>query len=137
MARVGVLDFQLAQLGQPGYDLVSLCQDARRDVSPDIETAMIRRFVVEKGLEDSGFAASYAVLGTQRALRILGVFARLCLVMGKPGYTALIPRVWAQLQQNLAHPALADLSLLCADLLPHPSESRLERIRSQCAKPAP
>jgi aminoglycoside/choline kinase family phosphotransferase len=137
VARVGVLDFQLAQLGQPGYDLVSLCQDARRDVSPDMETAMIRRFVVEKGLEDSGFAASYAVLGAQRALRILGVFARLCLVMGKPGYTALIPRVWAQLQQNLAHPALADLSLLCADLLPDPSENRLERIRSQCAKPAP
>jgi aminoglycoside/choline kinase family phosphotransferase len=57
--------------------------------------------------------------------------------MGKPGYTALIPRVWAQLQQNLAHPALADLSLLCADLLPDPSKNRLERIRSQCAKPAP
>ena len=73
----------------------------------------------------------------QRALRILGVFARLCLVAGKPGYVALIPRVWAQLQQNLSHPALADLSLLCADLLPEPTESRLERIRSQCAKPAP
>ena len=98
---------------------------------------MIRRFVVEKGLEDSGFTASYAALGAQRALRILGVFARLCLVMGKPGYIALIPRVWAQLQQNLAHPALADLSLLCADLLPDPTARRLERIRSQCARTAP
>jgi aminoglycoside/choline kinase family phosphotransferase len=137
VARVGVLDFQLAQLGQPGYDLVSLCQDARRDVSPRVEAAMIRRFVDAKGLEDPGFAASYAALGAQRALRILGVFARLCLVAGKPGYVALIPRVWAQLQQNLSHPALADLSLLCADLLPEPTESRLERIRSQCARPAP
>jgi len=137
VARVGLLDFQLAQLGQPGYDLVSLCQDARRDVSSDVQAAMIRRFVAAKGLEEAGFAASYATLGAQRALRILGVFARLCLGMGKPGYVALIPRVWAQLQQNLLHPALADLSLLCADLLPDPTASRLERIRSQCAKAAP
>ena len=42
IARVGVLDFQLAQMGQPGYDLVSLLQDARRDVSPETEAAMIR-----------------------------------------------------------------------------------------------
>jgi len=137
VARVGVLDFQLAQLGQPGYDLVSLCQDARRDVSPTVEAAMIRRFVDAKGREDSGFAASYAALGAQRALRILGVFARLCLLSGKPGYVALIPRVWAQLQQNLSHPVLADLSLLCADLLPEPTASRLERIRSQCARHLP
>ena len=137
VARVGLLDFQLAQLGQPGYDLVSLCQDARRDVSSDVQAAMIRRFVAAKGLEEAGFAASYATLGAQRALRILGMFARLCLGMGKPGYVALIPRVWAQLQQNLLHPALADLSLLCADLLPDPTASRLERIRSQCAKAAP
>jgi aminoglycoside/choline kinase family phosphotransferase len=137
VARVGVLDFQLAQLGQPGYDLVSLCQDARRDVSSDVQAAMIRRFVDVKGLEESGFAATYAALGAQRALRILGVFARLCLVIGKPGYVALIPRVWAQLQQNLSHPVLADLSLLCEDLLPEPTASRLERIRSQCARPAP
>ncbi|MCA3442579.1 MAG: phosphotransferase [Rhodobacter sp.] len=137
VARVGLLDFQLAQLGQPGYDLVSLCQDARRDVSSSVQAAMIRRFVAAKGLEEAGFAASYATLGAQRALRILGMFARLCLGMGKPGYVALIPRVWAQLQQNLLHPALADLSLLCADLLPDPTASRLERIRSQCAKAAP
>lgn len=137
VARVGLLDFQLAQLGQPGYDLVSLCQDARRDVRPDVQAAMIRRFADAKGLEEAGFAAAYAALGAQRALRILGVFARLCLDMGKPGYVALIPRVWAQLQQNLSHPALADLSLLCADLLPDPTASRLERIRNQCARPAP
>jgi aminoglycoside/choline kinase family phosphotransferase len=98
---------------------------------------MIRRFVEARGLDPSRFAAGYAALGAQRALRILGVFTRLCLVAGKPGYVALIPRVWAQLQQNLSHPALADLSLLCADLLPDPTARRLERIRSQCAKAAP
>lgn len=131
--RVGILDFQLAQMGQAGYDLVSLCQDARRDVGATVEAGMIRRFLEGTGAEAQTFVPAYAVLGAQRALRILGVFARLCLAMGKPGYVPLVPRVWSQLQQNLAHPALAGLAALCADLLPEPTSANLGRIRSQCA----
>lgn len=129
VARVGLLDFQLGQLGQPGYDLVSLLQDARRDVSPETETAMVQRFVAATGAKD--FDVAYAVLGAQRALRILGVFARLCLKSGKAGYVSLIPRVWGQLQRNLAHPALADLADQCR-ALPEPTAETLERIRAQC-----
>lgn len=132
LARVGLLDFQLAQMGQPGYDLVSLLQDARRDVPPAVEAAMIRRFAAANGLSDS-FSAAYAVLGAQRALRILGIFARLCLVAAKPQYVALIPRVWGQLQRNLAHPALAPLAAICERLLPAPTPALLERIVAQCA----
>jgi len=131
VARVGVLDFQLAQLGQPGYDLVSLLQDARRDVSPEIEATMIRHFMDNTGT-DSNFHAAYAVLGAQRALRIIGIFARLCLVSGKPGYLQLIPRVWGQLQANLAHPANARLAALCQENLPPPSPENLARIGAQC-----
>jgi N-acetylmuramate 1-kinase len=134
VARVGLLDFQLAQMGQPGYDLVSLLQDARRDVSAETEAAMVARFLEATGAGAQAFAPAYAVLGAQRALRILGVFARLSLVAGKPGYVALIPRVWGQLQRNLAHPALADLRALCAELLPEPTPEGLERIRAQCAR---
>lgn len=129
VARVGLLDFQLGQLGQPGYDLVSLLQDARRDVSATTEAAMVARFQQATGAQ--GFDVAYAVLGAQRALRILGVFARLCLRGGKAGYVDLIPRVWGQLQRNLAHPALADLARACADL-PEPTDGNLERIRAQC-----
>lgn len=132
LARVGLLDFQLAQMGQPGYDLVSLLQDARRDVSPALEAAMVARFA--DSTSQAGFAESYAVLGAQRALRILGIFARLCLVAGKAQYVALIPRVWGQLQRNLAHPALAPLAAVCAPLLPEPTPDVLERIRLQCGK---
>jgi aminoglycoside/choline kinase family phosphotransferase len=128
MARVGLLDFQLGQMGQPGYDLVSLLQDARRDVSPKTEAAMIARFA--QG--DGGFDAHYATLGAQRALRILGIFARLALVAGKPAYLPLIPRVWGQLQRNLSHPALADLRAVCDRLLPAPTDAVLARIKSQC-----
>jgi aminoglycoside/choline kinase family phosphotransferase len=133
LARVGILDFQLGQLGQPGYDLVSLLQDARRDVAVATEAAMIARFVAATGVEAEAFAAQYAVLGAQRALRILGIFARLCLVAGKPGYLPLIPRVWDQLQRNLAHPALADLGAICQDVLPDPTPETLSRIASQCS----
>jgi aminoglycoside/choline kinase family phosphotransferase len=130
LARVGLLDFQLGQMGQPGYDLVSLLQDARRDVALGTETAMIARFVQATGA--NGFAAHYATLGAQRALRILGIFARLALVAGKPAYLPLVPRVWGQLQRNLAHPALADLRAVCDRLLPAPTPAILARMTSQC-----
>jgi len=136
LARVGVLDFQLAQMGQPAYDLVSLLQDARRDVPPQIEAAMIARFATARGFDLVAFQASYAALGALRALRILGIFARLCLAEGKPKYLDLIPRVWAQLQANLSHPALSDLRTVCTRFLPAPDPSSLQKMRAQC-KPSP
>ncbi|RYI02952.1 MAG: aminoglycoside phosphotransferase, partial [Acetobacteraceae bacterium] len=132
LARVGLLDFQLGQSGQPGYDLVSLLQDARRDVAPQTETTMVARFATAKGADLTVFQAHYATLGAQRALRILGVFARLCLVAGKPTYLRLIPRVWGQLQRNLGHPALADLREICDRTLPAPTLDILTRIERQC-----
>ena len=135
LARVGLLDFQLAQAGQPEYDLVSLLQDARRDVRPEVEAETCATFRLVSGKSETAFAAAYATLGTQRALRILGIFARLCLHGGKPGYLHLIPRVWLQLQQNLSHPALARLAPLCNELLPAPSPERLARIADQCPTP--
>lgn len=132
LARVGILDFQLGQLGQPGYDLVSLLQDARRDVAPDTEAAMVARFAGATGADAATFAAHYATLGAQRALRILGIFARLCLVAGKPHYLRLVPRVWDQLQRNLSHPALAELRAICDSLLPAPTPETLQKIEQQC-----
>lgn len=134
VARVGLLDFQLAQMGQPGYDLVSLLQDARREVSTATEAEMIARFAAARGLAAQDFAAAYAVLGAQRALRILGIFARLCLVAGKARYVAMIPRVWGHLRRNLDHPALAGLARVCKDILPEPTPEILERIVAQCAQ---
>ena len=64
LARVGLLDFQLAQMGQPGYDLVSLLQDARRDVAAGVEAAMIRAVRGrDRGRRGRRSAPAYAVLG--------------------------------------------------------------------------
>jgi N-acetylmuramate 1-kinase len=132
IARVGLLDFQMAMLSSPAVDLVSLLQDARRDVPPAVEEAMIRRFVALTGRDEAAFRMAYAVVGAQRHLRILGIFARLSLHFGKPGYVDLIPRVWRDLQRDLAHPALASLARAVETQLPMPTAETLQRIRDQC-----
>ncbi|MCU9848059.1 phosphotransferase [Defluviimonas sp. WL0024] len=131
-ARLGLLDFQDAVAAHPAYDLVSLLQDARRDVSPETETAMLTRYTSATGRDADQFAAVYALLGAQRALRIVGVFARLTLHFGKPHYLGYLPRVWGYLQRNLAHPALADLARTVAEALPEPTPERVQRIKDQC-----
>jgi len=132
-ARVGLLDFQDAMAGPPGYDLVSLLQDARRDVSPATEQAMLARYIAVTGRDDAAFRAAYHLLGAQRNLRILGVFARLCLRDGKPHYIDLIPRVWALLQRDLDHPRLAPLRAPLARALPQPTSENLTRLKEKCA----
>ena len=106
--RLGLLDFQDALAGHPAYDLVSLLQDARRDVAPALEEAMIARYVEAANVADAAlFRAHYEILGAQRNTKILGIFTRLWRRDGKPHYLPLQPRVWAYLERNLAHPALA------------------------------
>ena len=132
VARVGLLDFQDAMLGHPAYDLVSLLQDARRDVPPGIESAMIDRYIAATQAPPHPFRAAYAVLGAQRNLRILGVFTRLCVRDGKAHYVDLIPRVWALLQRDLTHPALADVAAILSTALPQPTPAILRKVKDQC-----
>jgi aminoglycoside/choline kinase family phosphotransferase len=131
-ARVGLLDFQDAMTGHPAYDLVSLLQDARRDVPPAIEAAMITRYLEHSSKDRDSFTTAYAVLGVQRNLRILGVFARLCLRDGKPHYVDLIPRVWDLLQRDLDHPALIPIAAILRKALPAPSATFLRELKSRC-----
>ena len=103
---LGLLDFQDALAGHPAYDLVSLLQDARRDVEPEIEQAMLAHYRAATRA-DPAFDAAYHILGAQRNAKIIGIFTRLWQRDGKPRYPALCPRVWRYLEQDLAHPALA------------------------------
>lgn len=131
-ARVGLLDFQDAMLGHPAYDLVSLLQDARRDVSTEIENRMIRHYCASRDIERQAFEAAYALLGAQRNLRILGVFGRLSLHSGKPHYIDFIPRVWRYLERDLAHPALSGVRSRLLTDLPEPSPDHLNKLKDAC-----
>ena len=132
VARLGVLDFQDAVVAHPAYDLVSALQDARRDVSLDVERNERRRYALAAGFDLEAFEAIYALLGAQRSIRILGIFTRLCLAAGKASYVALIPRTWAYIERNLAHPALAELSDHFFAHVPAPNDALLQRMIDQC-----
>ncbi len=113
-ARVGLVDFQDTVMGHPAYDVASLLQDARVTVPDALELKLLgaytqMRRAADPGFDSAAFVRAYAILGVQRATKILGIFARLDKRDGKPQYLAHLPRVEAYLAKGLAHPALAEL----------------------------
>jgi aminoglycoside/choline kinase family phosphotransferase len=114
VARVGLIDFQDAVAGSMAYDLISLTEDARRDVSPAIaEAATVHYLAAMRAqgtpVDEAAFRREMAVMAAQRNAKIVGIFARLYQRDGKARYLDLLPRVWGYLERDLAHPALADL----------------------------
>ena len=106
----GLLDFQDAALGHPAYDLVSLLEDARRDVPDAVVAAMrLRHAAALPRLAGPAFDAAYAMLGAARHARVVGLWVRLHRRDGKPGYRRHLPRTWRLLERALGHPALAEL----------------------------
>ncbi len=108
--RLGLIDFQDAVIGPAAYDVASLAMDARVDVSPELERAVIDAYCTARsGFDREAFEAAYAVMAAQRNSKILGIFVRLKERDGKPGYMAHLPRIRDYLSRALAHPALAGL----------------------------
>jgi hypothetical protein len=106
VGHFGLLDFQDAVAGHPAYDLASVLEDARRDVPPEIERAMIDRYVTATG-HGEALERAYWALAAQRNTRILGVFTRLWKRDNKPHYRQFQPRMWGLLERDLAKPHLA------------------------------
>jgi N-acetylmuramate 1-kinase len=108
LAACGLLDFQDAVLGPVAYDLVSLLEDSRREIAPDLVAAMYARYCAAfPTLDRAVLDASFVVLGAQRHCKVIGIFTRLCRRDGKPRYLAHIPRLWRLLDGNFRHPVLA------------------------------
>ncbi len=108
--QVGLLDFQDAVMGSPAYDLVSLLEDARRDVTEEmVQRALNRYLTALPTINRQDLMLSYAILGMQRNLRIIGVFSRLHLYYKRPKYLQYLPRIWGYVRKGLDNPALADI----------------------------
>lgn len=119
LAACGLLDFQDALLGARAYDLVSLLEDARRDVAPELAARMLERYLAAlPDLDRAAFLTDYALLGAQRSAKIVGIFTRLDRRDGKPRYLGHIPRLWRILDGDLRHPALAPVAAWFAEHLP-------------------
>ncbi len=111
--RVGLLDFQDALLGHLAYDVVSLLQDARLDVSSPLASSLLEAYCRARSgtpnFDEADFRFAFAALGAQRNTKILGIFARLAKRDGKRQYLAHVPRIWRYVDECLAHPGLAPL----------------------------
>jgi aminoglycoside/choline kinase family phosphotransferase len=123
-ARTGLIDFQDAVAGSRAYDLVSLLEDARRDVDPAVATMATAHYLdamAAQGmpLDRQAFAAEMAAMAAQRNAKIVGIFARLFRRDGKPRYLALLPRVWGHLTRDLSHPSMASLRAWYDRAIPH------------------
>lgn len=131
--RVGLLDFQDAFLCHPAYDLASLLRDARRDPKPALIQPLTDRYIRSSRAHPEDLNRAVAVYGAQRNLRILGVFARLCQLQGKPHYVGMMPRVWRHLSTDLSHPDLTTLRNIVLAALPEPTEDFRTRMKARCA----
>ncbi len=111
VARCGLLDFQDAVRGAGAYDLMSLLEDARRDIGGGLREAMLERYRdAFPDLDGAEFKSVYAILAAQRHAKVIGIFTRLCRRDGKPAYLEHIPRVWRLLEAALGHQALAPVA---------------------------
>jgi N-acetylmuramate 1-kinase len=109
--RIGIIDFQLAQIGSPAYDLASLLQDARRDIPLAIQERGVARYLAQRPeLDPDGFRAAYAICAAQRHLRVACQWVRLARRDGRPQYLRHGPRTWGLLNRALTHPATAPLA---------------------------
>ena len=110
LARVGLIDFQDAVRGHRAWDMLHLLQDARRDVEPALEAAMLDRYLAASSdVEPTRFRAEYAALAALNNARLVGLWGRLVTRDGKPDYARFLPRTWGMLERDLAHPALAPI----------------------------
>ena len=110
LRNCALLDYQDAVAGSPAYDLMSLIEDARRDMSTGLENRLLERYREGRpGIDWPAFRAAYSVLAAQRHCKVIGIFTRLCVRDGKPHYLAHIPRVWRMLERACQDPLLAPL----------------------------
>lgn len=119
LATCGLLDFQDAVAGAAAYDLMSLLEDARRDISSELKARMLQRYRNAFPSHDwTVFDNVFAILSAQRHAKVIGIFTRLCVRDGKPIYLQHIPRVWRLLESSLRHPALETVAAWIDDHIP-------------------
>ena len=105
----GLLDFQDARFGPCVYDLMSLLEDERRDVSADVRNRLIDRyFAARPSLDTPRIRNMLPVVAMQRHTKVIGIFVRLAMRDKKERYLHLIPFVWQLTERHLNNPLFTD-----------------------------
>lgn len=120
--RLGLIDFQDAVIGPSAYDLASLAQDARVDVSEELEEQLIAHYIelrvsAEPAFDAIEFRELYTIAAAERASKILGIFVRLHKRDKKPIYLKHIPRIRDYLERCFKNPALGEYQNWFANVL--------------------
>ncbi|MGL5784494.1 MAG: aminoglycoside phosphotransferase family protein [Alphaproteobacteria bacterium] len=123
--QCGLLDFQDALYGPTAYDLVSLLEDARLDVDPELAKVCKQYYLSAQpaSFDREAFEHEYLLLGAQRATKILGIFARLSLRDQKSQHLHHLPRVLRYLETALAHTLFDELRYSFDQLVPRSMRS--------------
>jgi aminoglycoside/choline kinase family phosphotransferase len=143
-ANPGVLDFQDAVRGAATYDVVSLLKDCyiawpRERV---IDWLLRYRERLKRAGLDLGAQAElirrFDLMGLQRHIKVLGIFARLFYRDGKPGYLEDLPRVLAYTREAAAlYPETAEFARYIAERIDPRFEAAQASARSAAAKSPP
>ncbi len=124
VAACGLLDFQDALAGSPAYDLMSLLEDARRDLTPGLADNLLAKYLAAfPDLDRETFETAYKILAAQRHCKVIGIFTRLSVRDGKPDYLIHLPRVWRLLENACTAPVLKPLNDWLEKWLPTPLRS--------------
>lgn len=124
IAACGLLDFQDALLGSPAYDVMSILEDARVDISPELQNAMLKRYFANRNalaspIDKQAFHENYSVLAAIRHAKVLGIFVRLQYRDNKHQYQNHLPRVHSLFKKHLhKNPALKPLQAWLTKHLP-------------------
>ena len=110
LKKIGLIDFQDALIGHPCYDLASLLQDVRVNITDKERVRLYKYYMSDNTQDQKLFEDSYFIFGTQRLIKIIGIFYRLKLLHKKNSYMKFLPRTWQLLKKNINHPQLKDLS---------------------------
>ncbi len=115
----GILDFQDAVIGPITYDLVSLLRDcyiAWPEAQVDDWVRDFHAAARPAGIDMERFLRDFDLMGAQRHLKAIGIFARLHLRDGKDGYLKDIPRTLDYLKIVATRQGLAGLFTLINEL---------------------
>lgn len=129
MPNPGVLDFQDAVRGPITYDITSLFKDAFISWPEAQAVSWLRQYWSQArahglpvGEDFEAFWRASDLMGVQRHLKVIGIFARICHRDGKPRYLADVPRFFSYIRDVLARrPELAPLARLLASLPQEPT----------------
>ena len=117
--KIGLIDYQDAAMGSPAYDVVSILQDARRNISPELESKMISHYLKSfPAIERKDFHMAYCIYGVQRNLKIIGQFSYYAEKNKLTYLLQLLPRVIGYVKNDLKHPILLPLKNWLEKALP-------------------